>query len=226
MSYIIQTKYTNSGQCRLDKIQHNLKDCYIAFNTEDALTYLVEKSWLLKNCSNILNISVVGDKIYHKKHISECVLSYWNYYSGDNQGKNTISRVLREYELESLQGLKKCGYDSVIIYDAVVGMTKKKIIDREILVFDESKIHIVTDTQDVCNLLICYHNTNSDFKKFDKSFIGSGYGTSYGNGFYFSSEPIQEYGKTITVTLDIKKPYKIENVRSFDEVLKYIMACM
>lgn len=227
MNYIIQTKYTESGQCRLVRIKKDLKEYYSVFDTESELTSLVDKDWVLKNSSKVLNISVMGDKIVHKKDISEYVLSYWNYYRDNNQGKNTINRVLRECELEQLSGLKKRGYDSVIIYNAVVGMSKMKIIEKEILVFDESQIHIIKDNSvKTIGEPIYYHNTYEKFKRFDRSFIGTGFGCSYGLGFYFSSEPIKEYGMTKTVYLDINKPYEIKNISSFESVFKYIQACM
>lgn len=226
MSYIIKTKYTKSGQCRLDKIKQESKDCYFVFSSETELTYLVDKNWILQNSSKILNISVVGDKIVHKKHISECILSYWKYYSGSNQGKSTIGRVLREYELELLPGLKKKGYDSVIIDNAVVGMHERRVIKEEVLVFDESQIHIIAKGLKSDNPYVYYHNTHSDFRRFDKSFIGSGYGLSYGAGFYFSSEPIKEYGKTIMVCLDLNKSYRLRDINSFDCILKYLLTCM
>ena len=39
-----------------------------------------------------------------------------------------------------------------------------------------------------------FHTTQNKFKKFDASFIGLGAGSSFGKGFYFSDEPIEEYG--------------------------------
>lgn len=69
-----------------------------------------------------------------------------------------------------------------------------------------------------------YHSTNTTFKKFDTSFIGLGAGTSFGNGFYFSNEPIDEYGKAIKVTLNIDNPYEFD-FNNDDEVIKFLKDC-
>ncbi len=74
-------------------------------------------------------------------------------------------------------------------------------------------------------LKVCYHSTTADFDSFDLSHIGEGGGSSYGNGFYFSTEPIEEYGKIMEVFLDVRKPYEIENVNNFSEVLKFLLIC-
>ena len=72
---------------------------------------------------------------------------------------------------------------------------------------------------------VCYHATNEVFDSFDISRVGEGGGSSYGNGFYFSSEPIEEYGKIMEVFLDVRKPYVIENVNDFGEVLEFLKTC-
>lgn len=69
-----------------------------------------------------------------------------------------------------------------------------------------------------------YHSTNATFKKFDASFIGLGAGTSFGNGFYFSNEPIDEYGKAIKVTLNMDNPYEFDFNKD-DEVIKFLEDC-
>ena len=48
------------------------------------------------------------------------------------------------------------------------------------------------------NLLVCYHRTDSEFTTFDKNYFGSGAGTDFGVGFYFSAIDKDWYG-------DIKK---------------------
>ena len=173
----------------------------------------------------------------------------------------TISKVLREFELEDLQGLKNKGYDSIIIKNAPVGIRQKRLINREIIVFKPSQIKSIynykpkrTDSlfdgfeikENVCMITeeqekffryskikkpqngkpkVCYHATNEVFDSFDISRVGEGGGSSYGNGFYFSSEPIEEYGKVMEVFLDARKPYVIENVNDFGEVLEFLKIC-
>ena len=73
--------------------------------------------------------------------------------------------------------------------------------------------------------IVCYHATNEVFDSFDISRVGEGGGSSYGNGFYFSTEPIEEYGKIMEVFLDVHKPYVIENVNDFGEVLEFLKIC-
>lgn len=74
-------------------------------------------------------------------------------------------------------------------------------------------------------LKVCYHSTTADFDTFDMSHVGEGGGSSYGNGFYFSTEPIEEYGKVMEVLLDVRKPYEIENINNFSEVLRFLLTC-
>ena len=69
-----------------------------------------------------------------------------------------------------------------------------------------------------------YHSTNATFKKFDASFIGLGAGTSFGNGFYFSNEPIDEYGEALKVTLNISKPYEFDFLND-DDIIRFLEDC-
>lgn len=59
-------------------------------------------------------------------------------------------------------------------------------------------------------LQVFYHATNKKFDSFDKKFIGEGHGSSFGEGFYFSSEPIPAYGENIAVYLDVKQPFVLD----------------
>lgn len=78
-----------------------------------------------------------------------------------------------------------------------------------------------------------YHGTDAEFTIFDKELSGSGFGNSFGNGFYFSNVPIKEYSKTIANTstrvieayLNIKNPYVIEHINNLEEVKQFLAAC-
>ena len=73
-------------------------------------------------------------------------------------------------------------------------------------------------------LQVFYHATTKKFDAFDKEFIGDGHGTSFGEGFYFASEPIPSYGENIAVYLDVKKPYvlDLESENSLKDFAKQI----
>ena len=210
----------------------------------------------------IINLGVKADKRFYVKNKPELVIwDYWCYYKGEKeQGKMTISKVLKEYDLEDLNGLKQKGYDGIVIRNAPIGIKEKKIIQKEIVVFKPSQIKSVynlkpknTDSlfdgfmkkENGCSIteeqekyfryskikgqtgkpIVCYHSTNETFDSFDLSHVGEGGGSSYGNGFYFSSEPIEEYGKVMEVFLDVRKPYIIENINDFGEVLYFLLTC-
>jgi len=69
-------------------------------------------------------------------------------------------------------------------------------------------------------LQVFYHATDVKFNAFDKEYIGGSHGSSFGEGFYFSSEPIPAYGENIAVYLDVHKPYTLdleneENIKDF-----------
>jgi hypothetical protein len=83
------------------------------------------------------------------------------------------------------------------------------------------------------SLYLVYRASNSDYDAFDKKRIGSGAGSIYGKGFYFSldRESVKIYGNIIKeYYLNIKNPYIYEevnedadafyNVDTFIEVLK------
>ena len=58
--------------------------------------------------------------------------------------------------------------------------------------------------------MIVYHGSNADFTVFDKSKIGSGSGGSFGQGFYFSTDPrlASHYGDNVgEYYLNIKNPF-------------------
>lgn len=74
-------------------------------------------------------------------------------------------------------------------------------------------------------LKVMHHCTNAEFEVFEKKCIGEGFGSSYGQGFYFSSEVLNEYGKDIPVYLNVKKPYIINNVNSMKDVIAYLYTC-
>lgn len=61
-------------------------------------------------------------------------------------------------------------------------------------------------------LFVCYHNTPNEFKVFDTSFIGTGFGLSFGKGFYFTNDEyiIGDYtgDYQLECYLNIKKPFE------------------
>lgn len=71
--------------------------------------------------------------------------------------------------------------------------------------FKDSKL-LTDDNQ----LQVFYHATEAKFDAFDKKFIGDGHGSSFGEGFYFSAEPIPAYGDNLAVYLNVKKPYVLD----------------
>lgn len=72
------------------------------------------------------------------------------------------------------------------------------------------------------SLKVCYHATNEKFEAFSKDFIGNCHGNSYGDGFYFSSEPLHDYGPSLECYLNIKNPYVIEKVNSLEDITKFL----
>ena len=262
MYYKLRTVYNEKGVEVLLKRKYNNKYVY-EIQDYKGIVYKVDKDWLLFHKDAIVNLGVKADKRFYVKNKPELVIwDYWCYYKGEKeQGKMTISKVLKEYDLEDLNGLKQKGYDGIVIRNAPIGIKDKKIIQKEIVVFKPSqikavynwkpkktdsisdgyspsskKIKLLTQEQldyfkktkildDYGGLEVCYHSTNETFDSFDLSHVGEGGGNSYGNGFYFSSEPIEEYGKVMEVFLDVRKPYIIENINDFDDVLHFLLLC-
>ena len=262
MYYCLLTEYNENGRKVIAKKKIKGNTMYEIFDFK-GIRYSVDKEWLLFHQNSIVNLGIKSDnRFYVKNDFTAEVWNYWQYNRGyDTQGKMTISKVLREFELEDLQGLKNKGYDSIIIKNAPVGIRQKRLISREIIVFKPSQIKSIynykpkrTDSlfdgfqvkENVCMITeeqekyfryskikksqngkpkVCYHATNEVFDSFDISRVGEGGGSSYGNGFYFSSEPIEEYGKVMEVFLDARKPYVIENVNDFGEVLEFLKVC-
>lgn len=61
------------------------------------------------------------------------------------------------------------------------------------------------------NLLVCIHYTNNEFDTFDKSYLGSGAGTDFGEGFYFSAIDKDWYGDIkMECHLNITNPYHLD----------------
>ena len=262
MYYCLLTEYNENGRKVIVKKKIKGNTMYEIFDFK-GIRYSVDKEWLLFHQNSIVNLGIKTDnRFYVKNDFTAEVWNFWQYNRGyDTQGKMTISKVLREFELEDLQGLKNKGYDSIIIKNAPVGIRQKRLISREIIVFKPSQIKSIynykpkrTDSlfdgfeikENVCMITeeqekyfryskikkpqngkpkVCYHATNEVFDSFDISRVGEGGGSSYGNGFYFSSEPIEEYGKVMEVFLDARKPYVIENVNDFGEVLEFLKVC-
>jgi hypothetical protein len=64
-------------------------------------------------------------------------------------------------------------------------------------------------------LLVLYHASNSNFTTFDPKRIGSGGGSIYGKGFYFSDDSfnIEIYGKYVReFYLNLKNPFRWESI--------------
>ena len=73
-----------------------------------------------------------------------------------------------------------------------------------------NKSQCVTDDK---RLLVVYHASNSDFTTFDSKYIGTGGGSIYGKGFYFSADNfnIDIYGKYVReFYLNLKNPFRWE----------------
>ena len=73
-----------------------------------------------------------------------------------------------------------------------------------------NKSQCVTDDK---RLLVLYHASNTEFTSFDEKRIGSGGGSIYGKGFYFSDDSfnIEIYGKYIReFYLNLKNPFRWE----------------
>ena len=88
------------------------------------------------------------------------------------------------------------------------------------MVFDTSIIEIVPNGTTGND--IAYHNTTATFDKFSLDYVGTCHGACYGEGIYFSSEPVLEYGRTITARLHIKKAYEIKDLNNIKEVHQYV----
>ena len=68
-------------------------------------------------------------------------------------------------------------------------------------------------TTDSNNLLVVYHASSNDFTTFDSGRIGSGGGSIYGKGFYFSEDSfgLDTYGEYIKeFYLNLKNPFRWE----------------
>lgn len=105
---------------------------------------------------------------------------------------------------------------------------KKDIVVGEInAIYKEQKEYFkdskILDKQG--RLLVMHHCSNAEFEVFEKSHIGEGFGSSYGQGFYFSSEVLSEYGKDIPVYLNVKKPYIINDVNNMKDITAYLYTC-
>lgn len=64
-------------------------------------------------------------------------------------------------------------------------------------------------------LLVLYHASNSNFTTFDPKRIGSGGGSIYGKGFYFSDDSfnVEIYGKYVReFYLNLKNPFRWESI--------------
>ncbi len=68
---------------------------------------------------------------------------------------------------------------------------------------------------DNSQLMVLYHASNSDFTTFDPKRIGSGGGSIYGKGFYFSDDSfsVEIYGKYVReFYLNLKNPFRWESI--------------
>jgi hypothetical protein len=64
-------------------------------------------------------------------------------------------------------------------------------------------------------LLVVYHASNSEFTTFDEKRVGSGGGSIYGKGFYFSDDSfsVEIYGKYVReFYLNLKNPFRWEAI--------------
>lgn len=82
--------------------------------------------------------------------------------------------------------------------------------------FANSKIRDVNG-----NLLVCYHRTDSEFDTFNKDYFGSGAGTDFGVGFYFSAIDKDWYGDIKKECyLNITNPFYLD-VWNTDGILRF-----
>lgn len=185
------------------------------------------------------------------KDLVDCWWKFYS-GNGKNTISKILEDLDIELAIDVVKVLQNKGYDGIIVKNVTVGIQEKKKIDAEYIVFEPNQIKAVKNRKpkksddvydeytegkaitqseyfskskirdSVGRLLVCYHNTTHDFTVFDKNKIGCGGGYSIGKGFYFGSEPILEYGKTMEVYLNITKPYIIKDINDKEEVLKFI----
>lgn len=166
----------------------------------------------------------VFKKVFPKEKVPMSEVQCWYNYYGE--GKGAINKILREYGATSLNYKKflKKGYDSLIVTNALVGIKEQRIIPSEIVVFDTALIEIVPEGTKGRN--IAYHNTTAQFDAFSLKYVGCAHGACYGDGIYFSTVPLEEYGRTITVRLHIKNPYRIKDLNNVESIYKYVNALL
>lgn len=265
MKYMLKTTCNVRGTEVFSKSKEGNTVVYEVIDRQGKWHY-VPREWVLGHKHEIVNLGVTSnERFYVTNSTLTWVWTYFYlYYGGD--GKASINRALYACDLNSLNELKKRGYDGIIINNAPIGNAfspNRRIIQQEIIAFYPNQIKSIdnkypttspsiyekkqllngkkqnrglSEEQKVYfkdskirnkngSLMICYHCTEQQFDAFDITLVGSGHGACYGDGFYFSSEPIPEYGRTIKVYLNIKKPYVINNVNDFNEELNFLKTC-
>lgn len=68
------------------------------------------------------------------------------------------------------------------------------------------------------------HTSKANFDKFDKSYIDTGAGASVAYGFYFSQEPIEEYGSPIECEVTIDNPLYVDAANE-ESIKEYAKIC-
>ena len=135
--------------------------------------------------------------------------------------------------------LRKQGYDAIITVEEYKG----KYYTSETVILDdqidsnkgsrdlEPKFRVAESQKELDDFVkdskvkeTVYHGTDAKFTEFDKATIGSATDTGMaGKGFYFSKDENYaktyargDEGKTLSVKLDIKNPYKINSKEDYD----------
>lgn len=75
------------------------------------------------------------------------------------------------------------------------------------------------------NLFLVYHASNSAHDTFDSKFIGTGAGSIFGKGFYFSADPgsVKPYGKIVkSYYLNLTNPFVFDVVDTKDDAAERV----
>lgn len=244
--YWVITERNTNGKTIFSKYKQG-SDIQYKIITLDNHHSFVDKSWLIQNRNSINNMGITQKgQLYVKNELESYIYSWYRYYYDPNKSerqiwKSVISKILDELNLKDFDGLKSRGFDGLVIKNAPIGMKKNQILKEEVVVFYPNQITFREDLRfkkiskrtkmrdNQGNLKTYFHITDKKFDSFDMNYIGTGYGACYGDGFYFSSEIIQEYLKTnsviLWVYLDILYPYIINDLNNDEEVIKFLKVC-
>ena len=178
------------------------------------------------------NSSIVGKQVIGRMLDEEGQMNLYNLK------KKGIDGIIIKNAPVGMQNIQFLSEEYVAFYPNQIKSVynRKPKLDNQI--FEEKEIKKVqslskeqieffrkTTIKDRNGLKLCFHSTNNSFNEFNLDLVGTGHGASYGEGFYFSSEPILEYGNIIEVYLNIERPYIIRNINDFYEVVEFLKKC-